>query len=50
MANESIQQTPPLPAEPGGDGPCASVISGVDALPCLGIVWGVPDGHGVSTR
>ena len=49
MADESIQQTAPplLPAEPGGDGPCASVISsGVDALPCVGIVWGVPDGHG----
>ena len=48
MVNESIQQTVALrlPAGPGGSGPCASVNLGVDALPCVGIVWGVPDGHG----
>lgn len=48
MADESIQKTGTLrrPAEPGSNGPCAPVISGVDALPCVGIVWGVPDGHG----
>lgn len=48
MADESIQQTvaPRLPADPGCNGPCVPVISGMDAPPCVGIVWGVPDGHG----
>lgn len=48
MADENIQQTavPRLPADSGGNSPCASVILGVDTLPCVGIIWGVPDGHG----
>lgn len=48
MEVESRQQTVALrlPTEPGGNGRCASAILGVDALPCVGIVWGVPDGRG----
>ena len=49
MANESIQQTVTsrLPAQPGRNGPCASVISwSVGALPCVGIVWACRMGMG----
>ena len=48
MADESTQRTVALrvPMDPGGNSPCASVNLGVDALPCVGIVWGVPDGRG----
>lgn len=48
MADENMQQTAALrlPVDPGGNGPRASAtFSGADTLPCVGIVWGVPDGH-----